>query len=137
MRGAFFGLVLIAGCADHTEITGTYVGTAHGDAPGSFTLPDERIEVRTVDRHYQYSEVEVTVRGCTLRSSGGGETRWTFPSTRCTLALPSGPVTFDASGGVTREPATRAKKATEVHVSIQGTSAGRPISYSITAKPVP
>jgi hypothetical protein len=139
-------MLFSSGCADHTDFSGTYFGDGSGSyvsmggAPVEFRIPHDAITVKMTRRHYQYSEVEVTVRGCVVRSSNGGETTWSLASGdggKCVFDVPSvGPVEISLRGGAERRPPTRTSKPDEVHVSLQGTNErGQRLAYTIDAKP--
>ena len=105
-------------------------------------MPNDLIYVRMTARHYQYSDIEVTVRGCLLRSGeGGGETTWSVSSGSgsaiCTFDVPSvGGVMIKASGGIERRPPSRGSRPVEVHLSFYGIGDdGESFSYTIDAKP--
>lgn len=148
MRALVVFLLLLSSCADHTDFSGTYVGDGRGThrlkdgKTANFTTPNDRVIVKMTSRHYQYSEIEVTVRNCVVRSDGGagGLTSWTFSSERglpCTFDVPSvGNVIFKVSGGLERRPPSRSSKPDEVQLSFYGTADnGDAITYAIDAKP--
>jgi hypothetical protein len=137
--------LLHAGCADHTDFSGTYVGEGKGTyqpkggATVDFGVPQDTISVKVTTRHYQYTEIEVTVRGCVVRSSGG-ETSWGIPvreGGQCTFDVPSvGPVEISLVGGVERRPRSRSERPEEVHLSLGGSGERvQMFSYTIDAKP--
>jgi hypothetical protein len=131
------------GCTDHTDFSGTYVGVAklgympERGASLDLELPQDAFVVKMTARHYQYSEVEVTVHGCTVRSTNGGETDWALSGT-CTFDVPSvGPVETTVSGGIERRPTTRFSMPDEVYVSLGSTriAPGKMLTFSTHAKP--
>jgi hypothetical protein len=104
-----------------------------------FRIPQDAISVRVTSRHYQHTAIEVTVRGCTVRSSGG-ETSWGISSREggtCRFDVPSvGPVEISLGGGVARRPPTRSSSPEVVHLSLHGSSERvQTLSYVIDAKP--
>jgi hypothetical protein len=141
MRRAVVLILLTCSCAERPDLSGTFVGAATGSyrlkdgMEKSFTAPSDEIVVKTTSRHYQDSEIEVTVRGCVLATHGnGGGKSWSLSSGRgggtCTLDVPSiGPVSVKASGGLTRE-------GSGVHLMFFGdTDKGDSVRYSIDATP--
>ena len=149
MRDALAATVLIlASCADYTNISGKYVGDASGSyrtkdgVEKSFTIPGDTLIVKMTSRHYQHSEIEVTVRGCRLASNGNaGEKSWTLSSGSgggsCVLDLPPyGAVRVKASGGLMRRPESSSSKVDHVRLIFSGdTDDGDSVRYSIDAKP--
>lgn len=130
-------------CAERADFSGTFVGDAtgtyqpKGGTPQSFTIPGDEVTVKTTSRHYQFSEIEVTVRGCKLASHGsGGQTSWTLSSGRggaaCTINVPTlGPVPMKLTGGL-----ARSANGNDVHLSFSGdTDKGDNLRYSLDAKP--
>jgi hypothetical protein len=138
-------MLVHAGCADHTDFSGTYVGDGKGTyrlgggASVDFRIPQDTISVKMTARRYQYTEFEVTVRGCVVRSSSG-ETSWSIPGQgggKCTFDVPSlGPVEITLSGGVARRPPSRSEEPEEVHLSLGGSGERvQMFSYILDAKP--
>jgi hypothetical protein len=132
--------------ADHTDVSGTYVGQGTGTlrpkdgTAKDFTVPNDAVIVKMTSRHYQFSEIDVTVRGCTLRTmEGGGETSWPLGrgGGACTFDIPGvGAVPIRASGGLQRNPPSRSSRPINVNLSLYGsTESGDSFSYTIEAKP--
>lgn len=139
-------VLLLSSCADHTDISGTYVGDAKGTyrpksgATTVFTIPNDTVMVKLTSRHYQYSEIDITLRGCVIHS-GAGITSWSTFSEHgvgaCAFDVPSvGAVTVKISGGLEKRPPSQSSKPDGVHLSFSGSGdGGEELTYSIDAKP--
>lgn len=136
-------VVVSSACADHTDPSGAYAGEGAGTyqpaaGPAVALRGTDVVKVVQVSRHYQHTEVEVTVRGCTLQSVGGGETSWglTAKGGTCTLDLPGvGPWTGKPTGSLSRLPASRSSRVEEMHVLLHADDAAPRFHYSIKARP--
>jgi hypothetical protein len=135
-------VLLLSSCTGRDDLSGMYVGEGKGTyrpkdgAPKDLTFPNDVVVVKRTARHYQYSEIEVTVRGCVLRSEGAGAsvTSWSLSSGReggtCFFDVPSvGAVTLSLRGGLEQRPSK------QVHLSFYGSDNGELFGYSIDATP--
>jgi len=139
-------LLLLLSCKeDRTDPSGTYVGegtlTIVKDGRSKETVaPKDTIVVRTKSRHYQFVEIDVTARGCTVSTTGGtgGTTSWPlFSSAPCSIEVSSTEkIKVALSGGLQRQPPSQTEVPKEMYLSLSGrTESGESISYEIHAKP--
>ncbi|NOU30680.1 MAG: hypothetical protein HOO96_22500 [Polyangiaceae bacterium] len=131
--------VLFGGCRSRSELAGSYVGKGSGSyrlQGGFIPIPstDDVLTVRRTAQHYQHSEYDLVIHGCTVHVSAGPEA-WSGNGD-CTFDLPSvGPVPAVVSGGISRDP--EGASADDVHLSLYGSGTGnvQAFSYQFRGKP--
>lgn len=133
--------VVLGGCRSHSELAPYYDGKGSGSyrlqgesLSKSIPSTDDVLTVRMTAQHYQHSEYDLVVHGCTVHVADGPES-WSGRGD-CTFDLPSvGLVSAVVSGGISRDPA--GGSADHVYLSLFGTGTGnvQTFLYQFRGKP--